>query len=167
MKVYVVTSGIYSDYGIEAIFSIEELAKEYVDIHGDYDNRRIEEWDLDSEDLTRKNQWYEVTFFKDEIICEVVTFGELCDSVSYGGKYSGEYYTFRINTDGAERAKKIASERLMQVKAMPYLFPRLKEKCVASSPLLHTTFFPKVYHYPTYNYHTKEIILDKGEFLKE
>lgn len=29
MKVYVCTSGIYSDYGIEAVFSTEEKAKEY------------------------------------------------------------------------------------------------------------------------------------------
>lgn len=167
MKVYIVTSGTYSDYGIEAIFSTEELAKEYIDIHGDYDDRSIETWDLDSADLTRKNQWYEVTIFDYDTTCEVIEFGEPFDSVRYGDCFGGSYYEFCINADGAERAKKIASERLMQVKAQPYLFPRLKEKCVADSRLLHTPFFPTVYHYPTYNFHTKEIILCDGKFLKD
>jgi len=46
-KVYIVTSGSYSDYHINAVFSTEELAQGYIDRWGtsDYD---IEEWDLDN-----------------------------------------------------------------------------------------------------------------------
>lgn len=49
MKVYVVTSGSYSDYGINAIFSTPELAELYKNNYnkanpGDAD---IEEWELD------------------------------------------------------------------------------------------------------------------------
>lgn len=34
MKVYVVTSGSYSDYGIHEVFSTEEEAKKYIDAVG-------------------------------------------------------------------------------------------------------------------------------------
>ena len=50
MLVYVVTTGCYSDYGIEAIFSSKEKAKELLErlerAEEDYPN--IEEWTLDS-----------------------------------------------------------------------------------------------------------------------
>lgn len=52
MKVYVVTSGEYSDYGINAIFSTKEKAQEYID-RGDklgmnYSyGYQIEEYELD------------------------------------------------------------------------------------------------------------------------
>lgn len=42
--VYVVTSGEYSDYGIDAIFSEKKLSEEYIE-NGDGTN--IEEWYLD------------------------------------------------------------------------------------------------------------------------
>jgi len=44
--IYVVTSGEYSDYGIDAIFTSKELAQKFVDsFNSGYFN--IEEWDLD------------------------------------------------------------------------------------------------------------------------
>jgi hypothetical protein len=51
-KIYVVTSGEYSDYSIEAVFSTKELAGEYVS-YGEkinlfgYTGAEIEEFDLD------------------------------------------------------------------------------------------------------------------------
>lgn len=162
MNVYIVTSGIYSDYQIEAVFSTEDLAKKYLDIHGDNNDRKIEEWDLDSEDLISKKRWYEVSIFDDNTTVGGVENGACFDSVRYNDCFGREYYEFRINTDGAERAKKIASERLTQVKAQPYLFPRLKEKCVGFNWGCNTAW-----KYPTYNFHTKDIILKTGEFLKE
>lgn len=51
-KVYIVTSGEYSDYGIEACFSTKKKAQEYVNnakkLHSKYYYQDIEEWDLDS-----------------------------------------------------------------------------------------------------------------------
>lgn len=51
MQVFVVTSGCYSDYGIEGIFSTNEKAQEYIDMqefvqhyNNDY---RIAVWDID------------------------------------------------------------------------------------------------------------------------
>ena len=49
-KVYVVTSGSYSDYHIEAVFSTEELAEKYIHATKSgnrWDDASIEEWDLD------------------------------------------------------------------------------------------------------------------------
>ena len=43
--VYVVTSGSYSAYGIEIIWSTKELAEEYL---AKYPDGRIEEWDMDN-----------------------------------------------------------------------------------------------------------------------
>jgi hypothetical protein len=51
-KVYLVTSGSYSDYGVEAVFSTRELAKEWINgSKGDYD---IEEYDLDNMEHKRR-----------------------------------------------------------------------------------------------------------------
>ena len=54
MKVYVVTSGEYSDYGIDAIFSTIEGAEEYKEMaikfkwgNSYYNQFNIEEWELD------------------------------------------------------------------------------------------------------------------------
>lgn len=50
MKVYVVTSGEYSSYGIDAIFSTRELAQKFIDDsnYNKYSAVNIEEWELDS-----------------------------------------------------------------------------------------------------------------------
>ena len=55
-KVYIVTSGEYSDYGIDRVFSTEEKAKEWVDIitsmyNGNYN---IEQYELDAPIPERK-----------------------------------------------------------------------------------------------------------------
>lgn len=50
MQVYVVTSGEYSDYGIDAIFSTAEKAQEYVSMReftDTYESYRINVWDVD------------------------------------------------------------------------------------------------------------------------
>lgn len=50
MRIYVVTSGEYSGYGIEAIFSSEEAAKSFMGVGrcGDYgDDLDLEIWEMD------------------------------------------------------------------------------------------------------------------------
>lgn len=47
-KIFIVTSGEYSGYGIEAVFSTEELAKKFIgSFSNTYSNMEIEEWKLD------------------------------------------------------------------------------------------------------------------------
>ncbi|KKK61798.1 hypothetical protein LCGC14_3010720 [marine sediment metagenome] len=43
-KIYIVTSGAYSDYGIDAVFSRRELAEEFSGLKED---SVVEEWDID------------------------------------------------------------------------------------------------------------------------
>ena len=50
MQVYVVTSGEYSDYRIDAIFSTAEKAQEYIDMKeftDKYESYRINVWEVD------------------------------------------------------------------------------------------------------------------------
>lgn len=50
MKIYIVTSGCYSDYGINAVFTDKELAEKYCTAHNKYpDEYCIEEYEADSE----------------------------------------------------------------------------------------------------------------------
>jgi hypothetical protein len=61
MIAYVVTSGRYSDYGIDGIFSTEEKAQEFMD-SGEVDTwrwegPRIEEWTVD-EWQPREHYWF-------------------------------------------------------------------------------------------------------------
>lgn len=55
MQVYVVTSGEYSNYGINAIFSTAEKAQEYVSMKeftDAYESYRINIWEIDKYDET-------------------------------------------------------------------------------------------------------------------
>lgn len=66
-KVYVVTKGEYSDYGIERIFSTREAAEKYCATDKDeYYSPMIEEWDLeDGSDIICPNVYKAICFRKD------------------------------------------------------------------------------------------------------
>jgi len=71
-KVWIVTSGIYSDYEIEAVFSSRELAEAYVEKFKEVysrDDVRVEEYDLDKP----KEKWVltEVTMSKEGEVLSV------------------------------------------------------------------------------------------------
>jgi hypothetical protein len=46
-KVFIVTSGAYSDYGINSVFSSREKAQAWVDKHANPSGYRIEEYEVD------------------------------------------------------------------------------------------------------------------------
>jgi hypothetical protein len=50
MKVWIVTTGCYSDFSIERVFSSEEKGDEYCSTLGEYERRdcRVNEWDVDA-----------------------------------------------------------------------------------------------------------------------
>lgn len=69
-KVYIVTSGEYSDYGIDRVFSTEEKAKEWVKVitsmyGGNYD---IEQYELDAPIPERKEYMFFEAYIKDNVI---------------------------------------------------------------------------------------------------
>ena len=54
-KVYIVTSGSYSDYRIECVFSTREKAEEYLQYHDD--EYRIEKYAIDEEFVRSEGEW--------------------------------------------------------------------------------------------------------------
>lgn len=130
-KIYVVTSGEYSDYGIDAVFTTKEKAVEYVEQHGtDYN---IEEYSLD-EEVEKKTQLWRIEF--------CVENGKLCEACptsydrnkavdtcyifdSFGYRKYEPYIRFYIDADSMDRAVKIARERFASVKANEYIWLRL------------------------------------------
>lgn len=131
-KVYIVTCGEYSDYGIAAVFSTKEQAYEYVDCHGT--DFRVEEYDADLPVEKKESIW--------EVFINTETHSVLrCESGIYGpgvndiirlyevyGKGSVPYMSLYIQCDTVKRACKIASERLMQVKSNPEFYKRVFNK---------------------------------------
>ena len=61
MQVYVVTSGEYSDYGINAIFSTVEKAQEYVSMKeftNENEHYRINVWEVDKHYEEDTTHWW-------------------------------------------------------------------------------------------------------------
>jgi hypothetical protein len=87
-KIYIVTSGQYSDYGIDAVFSEKSLAKKYIDSFkkDDYGDRmEIEEWDLDknSDQLKAGRKPFHVQIKKMEKSLKSVIVIQISDLILY------------------------------------------------------------------------------------
>lgn len=121
-KIYIVTSGEYSDYGIDAVFTTKEKAVDYVEQHGT--NYNIEEYNVD-EEVVKETQLWSVEFSVDEGKLyeanptsrnrnEVV---DTCSIFDYYGIKEKSYIRFYVDADSMDRAVKIARERFAAVKA--------------------------------------------------
>lgn len=63
---YVVTSGDYSNYRINRVFSSRELARKYIEGRGPYSgDAEIEEWPIDGESRGDYRSPWDVTFLAD------------------------------------------------------------------------------------------------------
>lgn len=126
-KIYIVTSGEYSDYSIEAVFSTKNKAESYIQQHGT--GYRIEEYDLD-EEVEKKTQIWSVTFnLKDKSFesalpttYKIDKYKDTC-IVWESRVYS--YIEFIVESDNMDKARKIASERFAAVKSNDYIWLRL------------------------------------------
>ena len=112
-KVFVVTSGQYSDYRIERVFSTRKKALEYLDTEDD--SYRLEVFDLDGP-IERMTQIYEIRFELDKK--KVWNVSAMLDKrykdmIHIGGRYYNNSKTLDIyvESDSRKRALKIASER--------------------------------------------------------
>ncbi len=169
-KIYIVTAGKYSDYHIERVFSTKKKAQEYLDHFGNANNANMVEYDLDKE-TPRGVFGYCVFIYEDGSATAKLT---TLDDNNINSRrnifqylerlecYGRDRFWFNVEAKDAPHAIKIASERLMQINAMPYLFPRVKDECacrrLASGNIYRFT--------PIYDYNTKEIILDEGEWIE-
>jgi len=118
MKIYVVTSGQYSDYGINGVFTVKEKAQKYVDIYNaceaDYDSARIEEYEADIIDVS--GFWFGVSKYDTgKLYCSTY-------DVRKGGydltvvRHSEFVHVF-VFADSIDKAKKIALDRFTQFEA--------------------------------------------------
>ena len=124
MTIYVVTSGAYSDYGIDAVFTNGDKAKEYCAIHNNgevYREYRVEEYESDvelidgdirlqhkfviSEYQTRPSQYETVYQLSPKNRNHVCSFGGKCESVVY------------LTKDDPELAFKIGKDMIAKYKA--------------------------------------------------
>lgn len=156
-KVYIVTSGEYSDYTIEAVFATREKAEEYVEAHGaDY---RVEEYQVDDAEVKKKESIWRVSvnWKTGEVIsANPEDFDEYYadkeGTVQYKN-YCSECLDIVLMSDSMTRAKKVAAERFMQVKALHAVkFPLLMKECV-----IKYNYIGKIY--PFYDYNTGKILL--------
>lgn len=127
-KIYIVTSGEYSEYGIDAVFTTKEKAVDYVEQHGTrYD---IEEYNLD-EEVEKKTQLWHIEFCVEDVkLCEACPSSydrnkvvDTCSIRLYLNKKL--YINFYVDADSMNRAVKIARERFTAVKANEYIWLRL------------------------------------------
>lgn len=161
-KVYIITSGEYSDYTIKAVFSTREKAEEYVDTHGsDY---RIEEYSVDDEQVEKKEgvwlvyvNW--ITGNADSANPQNFSnyYTDKIDTVRYDKSWGSGYLNFVLMSDSMARAKKLAHERFKQVRALHAVkFPLLMKECVVERIL---SVGRRIY--PFYDYNTGRIVLNQ------
>lgn len=161
-KVYVVTSGDYSDYEIDSIFSSREKAEEYINNSTNMTLNGIDEWILDEKKPDKREKIFSVISDFDKIDFHV--YGrehypiEYKDLMQYYIKWDKSHNIhFYIYTDTRKRAIKIASERLRQVKAEEHFrYPLLRRPV--------TTSYGRD-EFPLIHYHTGEIILEEDSKL--
>lgn len=121
-KIYVVTSGQYSDYGIDAIFDTKEIAEKYIAsfCKVGWEEMEIEEWDLNPHEANIKvgGKAYTVTMDKQGNALEV----EWADSsfgfrnVEYGVMFTRDKEIMNCFCFAKDdrHAVKIANERRVQ-----------------------------------------------------
>ena len=112
-QIFIVTTGDYSDYTIDRIFSTRQKAVEYLDTKDD--NYTLEVFDID-EPIERNTQLYCISFYLDKKkVWRVSTYHDkrLKDLIHIGGRYFNNMKTLDvyIESDSRKRALKIASER--------------------------------------------------------
>lgn len=132
-KVYVVTSGEYSDYSIKAVFSTRKKANEYIQQFGT--DCLIEEYDLDEEIKATRQLWKIVFAVKDGKLNEanIQDYNEehLRDTCIVSTNWYNDYLIrFYVDADTMDRAIKIANERFVAIKANNYIWLRLTRPVV-------------------------------------
>lgn len=127
-KVYIVTEGEYSDYGIEAVFSTKEKANEYVQQHGS--DCRIEEYDIDQEVKRESKIWrIAINLENNEVLSVKPEFGFLPKDDGRCSVYDTfndeKHMEFYVDAESMDKAKRIACERLVAIKSNDYIYLRM------------------------------------------
>ena len=121
-KVFIVTSGEYSDYGIDRVFSTEEKAKEWVDIitsmyNGNYN---IEQYELDAPIPERKEYLFFEAYIENNTIIKSdfeFYFADEPSEIKFFRQINGSYDIVGIGTIHLRQDESIelAKERAVKV----------------------------------------------------
>ena len=121
-KVFIVTSGEYSDYGIDRVFSTEEKAKEWVDvITSMYDgNYNIEQYELDAPIPERKEYLFFEAYIENNTIIKSdfeFYFADEPSEIKFLRQINGSYDIVGIGTVQLRQGESIelAKERAVKI----------------------------------------------------
>ena len=122
-KVYIVTSGEYSDYGIDRVFSTEEKAKEWVDvITSMYDgNYNIEQYELDAPIPERKEYLFFEAYIENDVVIKSNFEFYLADEptdIKFFRQINGSYDIVGIGTIKLRQGESIGSAKERAVKVV-------------------------------------------------
>ena len=113
---YVVTSGEYSDYRVDGVFSDKEKADSFVTKAED---RTIEQYNIDDEEQLREENWYRIDVHmctsskvKNVFVNDLRKSGEYFDAVRFILREDADdYFSFFLKALNRDKAKAIALER--------------------------------------------------------
>ena len=122
-KVFIVTSGEYSDYGIDRVFSTEEKAKEWVDvITSMYDgNYNIEQYELDAPIPERKEYLLFEAYIENNTIIKSdfeFYFADEPSEIKFFRQINGSYDIVGIGTIHIRQGESIESAKERAVKVV-------------------------------------------------
>ena len=143
-QIFIVTTGEYSDYSIDRVFSTRKKALEYLDTKDD--NYTLEVFDID-EPIECNTQLYCISFYLDKKkVLRVSTYYDkrLKDLIHIGGRYFNNVKTLDIyvESDSRKRALKIASERYGAIIAGEQtMYPYLRVGVLRHYSSMHPAFF--------------------------
>lgn len=129
---YVVTSGQYSDYHVDGVFSDKQKANSFV--NKAYD-RAIERYNIDDEEQLREENWYGIdVFISKSSKAKGVLVNDLCKSDRYFdavrftlGEGANDCFSFYLKALNRDKAKAIALERFHALLAVESShFPMLR-----------------------------------------
>ena len=129
---YVVTSGEYSGYSVDGVFSDKAKAYLFVNKAGD---RTIEEYDIDDEEQLREECWYEIEIsiykslkVKGVSVHNLRLLDKYFDAVRFTLRDNvNGYFSFYLKALNRDKAKAIALERFHALLAVePSHFPMLR-----------------------------------------
>ena len=120
-KVYIVTSGEYSGYGIDRVFSTEEKAKEWVDVitsmYGG--NYNIEQYELDAHIPERKEYLFFEAYIENKTIIKSdfeFYFADEPSEIKFLRQINGSYDIVGIGTIHIRHGESIKSAKESAVK---------------------------------------------------
>lgn len=159
-EIYVVTSGCYSEYSIEAVFTDKKLAEQYADEDSE---RSIEVYVANECEFKEKEEFYHVCIYTDQSLepqidrpwykgIETIKY---CKEVKEGLLSCSEHYELVVKTIGVKRAKAIALERYHAFLAVKEThFPFIFTPCIRRSNMFRLDT-------PRYGYFDYKIYIDR------